>query len=174
MRVAHTQRAVLAWDRSTGMGIKCPKETLSNTRHCTQFKQYKLEIKAAIKVIRLPGLLTLHAFLVAEAAADLLVHSLGLRSQHSPALARANSPGAVLVRQPASLLALCLFSEKKKKRDSLFGDANLSLFTVSELAYGKERKTNSQTSSRSSASMYKCSCSRRGGGGMRRGTRCGL
>lgn len=59
MRLAHAQRAALAWDRSTGMGIKCPKETLSNTRHCTQ---YKLEIKAAIKVIRLLGLLTLHAF----------------------------------------------------------------------------------------------------------------
>lgn len=112
MRLAHAQRAALAWDRSTGMGIKCPKETLSNTRHRTQ---YKLEIKAAIKVIRLLGLLTPCAFLMAEAAADLLVHSLGLRSQHSPALARASSPGAVLVRQPASLLAPCLFSEKIKR-----------------------------------------------------------
>lgn len=116
MRLAHAQRAALAWDRSTGMGIKCPKETLSNTRHRTQ---YKLEIKAAIKVIRLLGLLTPCAFLMAEAAADLLVHSLGLRSQHSPALARASSPGAVLVRQPASLLALCLFSEKNKETRSL-------------------------------------------------------
>lgn len=44
----------------------------------------------------------------------------------------------------------CLFSEW---RDSAFGDANLSLFTVSEFADGNERKTNSRTSSRSSASM---------------------
>lgn len=73
-----TQTTVLAWDRSTGMGIKCPEETLSNTRHCTQFKQYELKIKAAIKAFSLLGLPTPLAFLVAEAAADLLVHILDL------------------------------------------------------------------------------------------------
>lgn len=39
----------------------------------------------------------------------------------------------------------------RMKRDPAFGDANLSLFTVSEFAYGNERKTNSRTSLRSSA-----------------------